>query len=94
MCREIKARDALSMRTPEQTRGYLIRILRTKIGQTQKEFAKYLGISQAQLSRIEHGLRPPTPHVAWGIENILYPATNTVFPQPEVNPVLNPLNLH
>jgi DNA-binding XRE family transcriptional regulator len=71
--RGLKGADALSRDTPRQNLGYLIRIVRTKIGLTQSEFAKLAGVTQTYVSKIEHGERLPTEKFELFIQKILNP---------------------
>lgn len=45
------------LRDPEKRRFIVFRSIRSKTGLTQEELAKRLGISQADVSKIEHGKR-------------------------------------
>jgi DNA-binding transcriptional regulator YiaG len=51
--------------------GFEIRIARLKIGQTQKEFARTLGISRSYLSDIENGRKHPSERLLIQFKRIL-----------------------
>ena len=71
MLRGIVGNDALGRRNASQEFGYLIRILRTKAGLSQKEFAKTCGLSQAYVSLIEHGKKSPSPRLILFLDSLL-----------------------
>jgi DNA-binding XRE family transcriptional regulator len=76
LIRGLKGTDALARTTEAQEDGYMIRILRTKCGLTQKELAKLAGVDQSFISRIEHAQRIPTEKMK-PILNLLIHATTS-----------------
>ena len=58
--RGVKDTDALGRSSDHDDLGYMIRILRTKMGLTQEEFAKRVNVHQSYISKIEHAKKIPT----------------------------------
>ncbi|WP_100526658.1 MULTISPECIES: helix-turn-helix domain-containing protein [unclassified Paenibacillus] len=55
----------------DYTPGELMRIHRTRKDMTQKDLANYIGSFQVRVSRLENGLKPPTPDEIKKIEKVL-----------------------
>ena len=61
---QLSTRQGISIAEDGQGQlGYFIRGVRTKLGMTQKEFAKDLGIATTYLSSIEKGKRTPSQKI-------------------------------
>ncbi len=68
---ERAAQRALAQYTDAVALGEAVRYCREQIGVSQGELATYAGLSQATVSRIEHGRRAIRPHERAAISRAL-----------------------
>jgi len=62
----------------------MIKQIRNSLKLTQAEFANILGMTQANLSRLETGYHKPTPEVAIKIENLSEGAVHRSMLRPDI----------